>query len=61
MLRIQMDHADGIVAQRVWARLGAMDPTDPDDVEWLSIAAERFAVQVDEGVTHPGAIEVGRS
>ncbi|MER6485762.1 recombinase family protein [Streptomyces virginiae] len=44
-LRVQMDQADGIVAERVWARLGALDPSDPDDVEWLSAAAERFAVQ----------------
>ncbi|MFJ6636544.1 recombinase family protein [Streptomyces sp. NPDC091376] len=45
VLRVGMDHADSIVAQRVWARLGALDPSDPDDIEWLSVAAERFAVQ----------------
>ncbi|MBW5485912.1 recombinase family protein [Streptomyces bambusae] len=45
VLRIGMDHTDRIVAERVWARLGALDASNPDDVEWLSVAAERFAVQ----------------
>ncbi|MFE2286293.1 recombinase family protein [Streptomyces sp. NPDC059443] len=44
-LRVAMSHADDVVAARVWARLGGLDASDPDDVEWLSIAAERFAVQ----------------
>lgn len=45
VLRVGMDHADKIVAERVWARLGALEAGNPDDVEWLSAAAERFAVQ----------------
>lgn len=45
VLRVVMSHADDVVASRVWDRLGALDPSDPDDVEWLSTAAERFAVQ----------------
>ncbi|MEJ8641934.1 hypothetical protein WKI68_11575 [Streptomyces sp. MS1.HAVA.3] len=40
-----MSHADDVVASRVWARLGFLDPSDPDDVEWLAIAAERYAAQ----------------
>lgn len=45
VVRITMGLADAIVAERVWARLGALDPADPEDVEWLSAAAARFAVQ----------------
>ncbi|MGE7385645.1 hypothetical protein ACQKM2_09220 [Streptomyces sp. NPDC004126] len=45
VLRIGMEHADRVVAERVWARLGGLDASNPDDVEWLSVAAERFAVQ----------------
>lgn len=44
-LRTTMEHTDAIVAERVWARLGALDPSDPEDIEWLAAAAERFAVQ----------------
>ncbi|WP_330333205.1 recombinase family protein [Streptomyces sp. NBC_00536] len=42
---VTMPHADDVVASRVWARLGALDVSDPDDIEWLALAAERFAVQ----------------
>ncbi|MET9480924.1 recombinase family protein [Streptomyces sp. NPDC006638] len=45
VIRIQMPHADEVVAQRVWARLGGLDASDPEDIEWLAVAAERFAVQ----------------
>ncbi|GGX27053.1 recombinase family protein [Streptomyces chryseus] len=45
VLRVTMSHADEIVATRVWARLGALDSSDPEDIEWLAVAAERFAVQ----------------
>ncbi|WP_399126849.1 recombinase family protein [Streptomyces sp. ITFR-6] len=45
VLRIQMPAADDVVASRVWSRLGALDPSDPNDSEWLAVAAERFAVQ----------------
>ncbi|MFI6002641.1 recombinase family protein [Streptomyces sp. NPDC051366] len=45
VLRVVMSHADDIVASRVWARLGTLDPSDPQDVEWIEAASERFAVQ----------------
>ncbi|WP_228973381.1 recombinase family protein [Streptomyces sp. DH12] len=45
VLRISQEFADAIVAERVWARLSALDPSDPDDLELLAAAAERFAVQ----------------
>ncbi|MFJ5103161.1 recombinase family protein [Streptomyces sp. NPDC088554] len=45
VLSIQMAAVDAIVSERTWARLGALDPSNPQDVEWLAVAAERFAVQ----------------
>jgi DNA invertase Pin-like site-specific DNA recombinase len=45
VLRMMMSHADRIIAERVWARLGAMDPSTPEDAEWLAAAAARYAVQ----------------
>ncbi|MFJ7266351.1 recombinase family protein [Streptomyces sp. NPDC099050] len=56
VLRVTMNHADDVVASRVWARLGALDASDPDDIEWLSVAAGRFAVQ---GTDPQAAEELG--
>lgn len=56
VLRVAMSHADDVVASRVWARLGGLDASDPDDIEWLSVAAERFAVQ---GTDPQAAEELG--
>ncbi|MET9959347.1 recombinase family protein [Streptomyces sp. NPDC006326] len=55
VMRIGMESAEQVVVQRVWARLGALDPSDSDDVEWLAVAAERFAVQ---GVNPEAAAEL---
>lgn len=46
-LVINMEQADDETARRVWARLTAMDPDDPEDLEWLAEAARRFAHQRD--------------
>ncbi|TGB05524.1 recombinase family protein [Streptomyces sp. MZ04] len=46
-LVIGQEAADYEAAGRVWARLTAMDPEDPDDLEWLAEAARRFARQGD--------------
>lgn len=46
-LAIDMATTDDVVARRVWTRLGALDPEDPNDVEWLEEAARRFAAQQD--------------
>jgi DNA invertase Pin-like site-specific DNA recombinase len=45
-LAINMDVADD-VTRDVWSRLEAMDPADPEDLEFLSEAARRFAAQQD--------------
>ncbi|MEW5631710.1 recombinase family protein [Streptomyces hydrogenans] len=46
-LVIGQDAADSETAGRVWARLMAMDPDDPEDLEWLAEASRRFARQQD--------------
>ncbi|MFJ2114046.1 MULTISPECIES: recombinase family protein [unclassified Streptomyces] len=46
-LVIGQEAADDQTARRVWARLTAMDPDDPEDLEWLAEAARRFARQRD--------------
>ncbi|MFD3333338.1 recombinase family protein [Streptomyces sp. NPDC058700] len=46
-LVISQDAADDETAGRVWARLLAMDPDDPEDLEWLAEASRRFARQQD--------------
>ncbi|MCX4832842.1 recombinase family protein [Streptomyces sp. NBC_01016] len=46
-LNISMAAADDVVARDVWSRLEAMDPSDPEDLEFLSEAARRFAAQQD--------------
>lgn len=46
-LVIGQDAADDETARRVWARLEAMDPDDPEDLEWLAEASRRFAKQRD--------------
>ncbi|MEN1890649.1 recombinase family protein [Streptomyces mirabilis] len=48
-LAINMDAADDVVARTVWSRLTALDPRDPEDLEWLAEAARRFAAQADTG------------
>ncbi|MFF7751885.1 zinc ribbon domain-containing protein [Streptomyces sp. NPDC007971] len=48
-LAINMDDADDVVARTVWSRLTALDPEDPEDLEWLAEAARRFAAQADTG------------
>jgi site-specific DNA recombinase len=48
-LAINMDAADDVVARTVWGRLTALDPRDPEDLEWLAEAARRFAAQADTG------------
>lgn len=48
-LAIKMDVVDDEVARRTWDRLTAMDPSDPEDIEWLAEAAERFALQHETG------------
>ncbi|MFH8775455.1 recombinase family protein [Streptomyces sp. NPDC017958] len=40
---------DDVVARTVWSRLTALDPEDPEDLEWLAEAARRFAAQADTG------------
>ncbi|MFE5828762.1 recombinase family protein [Streptomyces sp. NPDC056508] len=45
VLRVPQAEADAIVAGRVWARISALDPEDPDDIDLLATAAERFAKQ----------------
>ncbi|MGR3938221.1 recombinase family protein [Streptomyces sp. BRA346] len=50
-LAINMDDTDDVVARRVWTRLTAMDPDDPEDLEWLAEAARRFAKQQDSSET----------
>ncbi|MFC8290830.1 zinc ribbon domain-containing protein [Streptomyces sp. NPDC057250] len=42
-LVIGQDAADSETAGRVWARLMAMDPADPEDLEWVAEASRRFA------------------
>ncbi len=46
-LAIDMATADDVVTRDVWSRLEAMDPADPEDLEFLSEAARRFAAQRD--------------
>lgn len=46
-LAINMAVADDVVTRDVWSRLEAMDPSDPDDLEFLSEAARRHAAQED--------------
>lgn len=48
-LAINMAAADDVTARRVWSRLEAMDPADPEDREFLAEAARRFAAQQDTG------------
>ncbi|MEV5970169.1 recombinase family protein [Streptomyces sp. NPDC051921] len=43
--RIKQAALDAVVAERVWARVSGLDPEDPDDLELLTVAAERFAKQ----------------
>ncbi|MEU9704270.1 recombinase family protein [Streptomyces sp. NPDC047981] len=44
-LTINMEQADDEVSRRVWSRLTALDPSQPDELEWLAEAARRFAMQ----------------
>ncbi|MET9677140.1 recombinase family protein [Streptomyces sp. NPDC006482] len=44
-LRTPQMETDQIVAERVWARVSALDPSDPDDIELLAVASARFARQ----------------
>ncbi|WP_268254998.1 hypothetical protein [Streptomyces omiyaensis] len=46
-LVIGQDAADSETAGRVWARLMAVDPDDPEDLAWLAEASRRFARQQD--------------
>ncbi len=46
-LVIGQEAADNVTAGLVWARLLAMDPDDPDDLEWSAEASRRFARQGD--------------
>jgi DNA invertase Pin-like site-specific DNA recombinase len=46
-LVVSAEDADDVTARRVWSRLTTMDPADPDDQEWLAVAAQRFAHQQD--------------
>ncbi|MEU1269850.1 recombinase family protein [Streptomyces sp. NPDC005799] len=48
-LAINMDAADDVAVRTVWSRLTALDPEDPEDLEWLAEAARRFAAQADTG------------
>lgn len=44
VVRVAMAHADDIVANRLWTRIGALDPLqDEDDAAMLGEAAVRFA------------------
>lgn len=43
VMRIPMSDANQIVAQRVWSRVLALDPTNDEDVTLLKEAARRFA------------------
>ena len=52
-LAINMDAADDVVARTVWSRLTALDPEDPEDLEWLAEAARRFAAQADAASDRP--------
>ncbi|MER5206175.1 recombinase family protein [Streptomyces sp. NPDC002825] len=45
VLRTPQTETDQIIAERVWARLSALDPSDPDGVELLAVAGARFAKQ----------------
>ncbi|MFG3014286.1 recombinase family protein [Streptomyces cinerochromogenes] len=45
VVRVKQQHADAIVAGRLWAKVASLDPEDDDDVAILAAAAERFAVQ----------------
>ncbi|MFB6848219.1 recombinase family protein [Streptomyces sp. NPDC056373] len=44
---IQVEATDDYVARRVWARMMAADPEDPEDATLLVAAAQRFARQQD--------------
>ncbi|MFH9819900.1 zinc ribbon domain-containing protein [Streptomyces sp. NPDC017230] len=46
-LAIRREETDDEVSRRVWTRLTALDPEDPEDLEWLAEAARRFAHQQD--------------
>ncbi|MFC7966856.1 recombinase family protein [Streptomyces cinereoruber] len=48
-LTINMEQTDDEVARRVWSRLEALDPDDPEELEWLAEAARRFAMQQETG------------
>ncbi|MFD5518637.1 recombinase family protein [Streptomyces sp. NPDC127066] len=48
-LAINMEAADAVVTRTVWGRLTALDPREPEDLEWLAEAARRFAAQADTG------------
>lgn len=45
MMRTPQTDTDQIVAMAVWGRVAALDPSDPDDMELLAVAAERFGKQ----------------
>jgi hypothetical protein len=44
-MRVKQAALNAVVAERVWARVSGLDPDDPDDVELLIAASERFAKQ----------------
>ncbi|MEU3072199.1 recombinase family protein [Streptomyces laurentii] len=44
-LRVRQAPLNDIVTERVWARVSGLDPADPDDLELLIAASERFAKQ----------------
>lgn len=46
-LAIRREDTDDEVTRRVWARLTTMDPEEPEELEWLTEAARRFAHQQD--------------
>jgi DNA invertase Pin-like site-specific DNA recombinase len=46
-LEIRREDTDDVVTRRVWSRLTAFNPADPDELEWLAEASRRFAQQQD--------------
>ncbi|GER24018.1 hypothetical protein NCCP1664_25130 [Zafaria cholistanensis] len=46
---VSMFHAEDYVARAVFSRLAALDPQDPDDLDFLLTATERFAARTEDG------------
>lgn len=46
---VAMVHAEDYIARAVFTRLATLDPEDPDDVDLLFTATERFAARTEDG------------